>query len=327
MVILSEAKDLLLYLKRAWLLLALAAPAAHAQWPEKPVRLVTPFSPGGGADTLARLVTPSISQALGQPIVVENKPGAGTVIGVEYAAKAEPDGYTFLIAANSMVINAALRKTRYDPVKDFAPVGMAASSAVVLAVHPSVPARNATELIAYVRANPGKIAYGDCGTGSVMHLAGELMKLIARIDMVRVTYKGCGPALTDALAGRIPVIFNTYGNTAPQAKAGKLRILGLASATRSPVDASVPTIAEAGLSGIDADIWYAVFAPAGTPDAFVRRLNAEMRATLAKPDIDEKLRIQYFDVRPGTPEALARTVRDDLARWSKVVKDANIKID
>ena len=314
-------------MKYACLLLALAAPVAHAQWPAKPVRLVTPFSPGGGADTLARVITPSLSQALGEPMVVENKPGAGTVIGVEYASKAEPDGYTFLIAANAMVINAALRKTRYDPVKDFAPVGMTASSAVVLAVHPSVPARNATELIAWVRANPGKIAYGDCGTGSVMHLAGELMKLIAKIDMTRVTYKGCGPALADALAGRIPIVFNTYGNTAPQAKAGKLRILGLASATRSPVDASVPTIAEAGLSGIDADIWYAVFAPAGTPDAFVQRMSAELRATLAKPDIVEKLRVQYFDVRPGTPEELARTVRQDLARWTNLVKDANIRVD
>jgi tripartite-type tricarboxylate transporter receptor subunit TctC len=160
-----------------------------------------------------------------------------------------------------------------------------------------------------------------------MHLAGELMKMIAGIDMVRVTYKGCAPAINDAIGGRVPVIFNGYANVVPHAKAGRLRILGLLSATRSPVDASVPTIAEAGLSGLDADIWFAMFAPAGTPEAIVRRLNAEIRATLAKPDMAEKLRAQYFDVRPGTPEALAQTVREDLAHWTKVVKDANIRID
>jgi tripartite-type tricarboxylate transporter receptor subunit TctC len=307
--------------------MAIASSAWAQTWPTKPIRLLTPFSPGGGSDVLARHMAPALGEALGQQVIVENKAGAGGNIGTDYVAKSAPDGYTFLITTNAIVINPGAQKVPYDTVKDFAPVGMVASNAVVLAIHPSVPATNVREFIAYVRANPGKVAYGDCGPGSVMHLAGELMKTIAKIDMVHVPYKGCAPAITDALGGQIPVIFNTYTNTVQHHRGGKLRILGTTAATRSPIDSSIPPIAEAGLAGLDADIWFAVFGPAGVPREIIQRLNGEIRATLAKPDVREKLRAQYFEVRAGTPEQLAQTVRDDLARWSKVIKEANIRID
>ena len=311
----------------AALLAASSAPAALAQsWPSKPVRFVTPFAPGGGSDVLARHMAPSLTAALGQQVLVENKAGAGGNIGTDYVAKSPPDGHTFLITTNAIVINPNVQKAPFDPVKDFSPVGMVASTAVVLAVHPSVPATNVRELIAHVRANPGRIAYGDCGAGSVMHLAGELMKLIAAIDMQHVPYKGCAPAITDALGGQIPVIFNTYSNTVQHARAGRLRILGLASATRSPVDSSIPAIAEAGLAGLDADIWFAVFAPAGTPRDIVQRLNGQIRHALGDASVRERLQAQYFELRPGSPEELAQRVREDFARWEKVTRDANIRL-
>jgi len=226
------------------------------------------------------------------------------------------------------VIQAAMpQKLPFDVVRDFAPIAVVASTPVALAVHPSMPVKTVKDLIALARAQPGKIPYSSCGTGTAMHLAGELFKQLAKIDMTHVPYKGCGPAIVDGIAGHLPVLFNTITNTTPQAKAGRLRVVALASATRSPVDRSLPTIAEAGLKGFDADIWFGFMAPSGTPRDIVMRLNAELNRIVKLPDIVERLSGQLFDVRTSTPEAFSELIRADIAKWRKVVQDANIKME
>jgi tripartite-type tricarboxylate transporter receptor subunit TctC len=303
-----------------------AAPAAAQGWPAKPVRLISQFPPGGGTDLIARNLMPKLVEALGQQFILEHRPGAAGNIAAELVAKSPPDGYVIMIANNTLVIQAALpQKLPFDVVRDFAPIAVVASTPVALAVHPSMPVKSVRDLIALARAQPGKIAYSSCGTGTAMHLAGELFKQLAKVDMTHVPYKGCGPAIVDGIAGYLPVLFNTITNTTPQARAGRLRIVALASATRSPVDRNLPTIAEAGLKDFDADIWFGFMGPAGTPREIVTRLNAELNRIMRLPDIIERLSGQLFDIRTGTPEAFAELVRADIAKWTKVVRDANIR--
>ncbi len=308
---------------------ALVSQLALAQaWPSKPVRFISPFPAGGGSDIVARLLAPKLGEALGQQNVVENRTGAAGNVGAEYVAKSAPDGYTFLLANNTIVINPSVTKTLFDVQKDFAPVALVASTPVVLAVNPSViKANSVKEFIDLARAQPGVLSYSSCGNGTAMHHAGELLKQVAKIDMTHVPYRGCAPAITDGLGGTVPVLFNTITNTISHAKAGKLKIIGLASATRSPVDSSIGTMAEAGLTGFDADIWFGVMGPAGTPREIITRLNTELNKALQSPELRQKLADNLFDVRGSTPEQFATVIRDDLARWAKVVQDANIKAD
>ena len=308
-------------------LLACTAGSAGAQgWPTRPPRLVSQFPPGGGTDLIARNLMPKLGEAFGQQFILEHRPGAAGNIAAEMVAKSSPDGYVILIANNTLVIQAAMpQKLPFDVVRDFAPIAVVASTPVALAVHPSMPVKSVKDLIALARAQPGKIPYSSCGTGTAMHLAGELFKQLAKVDMTHVPYKGCGPAIVDGIGGHLPVLFNTITNTTPQAKAGKLRIVALASATRSPVDKSLPTIAEAGLKGFDADIWFGFMAPAGTPREIVTRMNSELNRIVRLPEVVERLSEQLFDVRRGTPEDFSALIKTDIAKWTKVVRDANIK--
>jgi len=316
-----------------WLATALAlsvfSSGAVAQtWPSKPVRLISQFPPGGGTDLIARNLMPKLIEAFKQQFVLEHRPGAAGNIAAELVAKSPPDGYVILIANNTLVIQAAMpQKLPFDVVRDFAPIAVVASTAVALAVHPSMPVKSVKDLITLAKAQPGKLAYSSCGAGTAMHLAGELFKQLAKVDMTHVPYKGCGPAIVDGIAGHLPVLFNTITNTTPMAKAGKLRVVALASATRSPVDKNLPTIAEAGLTGFDADIWFGFMAPNGTPRDIIMRMNSELNRIVKLPDIVERLSGQLFDIRTGTPEAFSELIRLDIAKWSKVVRDANIKLD
>ena len=309
-------------------LIAFAPGAAAQGWPAKPVRLISQFPPGGGTDLIARNLMPKLIEVFGQQLILEHRPGAAGNIAADFVAKSPADGYIILIANNTLVIQAAMpQKLPFDVIRDFAPIAVVASTPVALAVHPSMPVKSVKDLIALAKAQPGKIPYSSCGTGTAMHLAGELFKQLAKIDMTHVPYKGCGPAIVDGIAGHLPVLFNTITNTTPQAKGGRLRIVALASATRSPVDKSLPTIAEAGLKGFDADIWFGFMAPAGTPREIVTRMNAELNRIVRLPDIVERLSGQLFDIRTSTPEAFSDLIRADIAKWSKVVRDANIKPD
>ena len=314
--------------KLAFALIAgLAAGTAGAQgWPAKPVRLISQFPPGGGTDLIARNLIPELSKSFGQNFVLEHKPGAAGNIAADHVAKSAPDGYTILIANNTIVIQAAMQpKLSFDVHKDFTPVGSVASTAVALAVHPDQPVKTVQDLINLARAQSGKVAYSSCGTGTAMHLAGELFKQLGKIDMTHVPYKGCGPAIVDGISGQVPILFNTITNTTPQAKAGRLRIVAIASATRSPVDKNLPTIAEAGLSGFDADIWFGFMGPAGLPRDIVTRLNAELNRIVKLPEVAARLADQLFDVRTSTPEEFAALIKSDVAKWAKVVRDGNIK--
>ena len=301
---------------------------AAQTWPVKPVRLISQFPPGGGTDLIARNLIPSLSEAFGQNFILDHRPGAAGNIAAELVAKSAADGYVILIANNTIVIQAAMPQALpFDVGRDFTPIAVIASTPVALAVHPSLPVRSVRDLIALARAQPGKAAYSSCGTGTAMHLAGELFKQLAKIDLTHVPYKGCGPAIIDGISGQVPILFNTITNTTPQAKAGRLRIIAIASATRSPVDKSLPTIAEAGLKGFDSDIWFGFMGPAGLPRDIVTRLNAELNRIVRLPNISARLADQLFDVRTGTPEEFGALIKADVAKWSKVVRDGNIRAE
>lgn len=309
--------------------LAAFAPCTQAQsWPAKPVRLISQFPPGGGTDLIARNLMPRLTETFGQQFILDHRPGAAGNIAADLVARSPADGYVILIANNTLVIQAAMpQKLPFDVIRDFAPVAVVASTPVALAVHPSLPVRTVKDLVALAKAQPGKLPYSSCGTGTAMHLAGELFKQLAKVDMTHVPYKGCGPAIVDGISGHVPVLFNTITNTTPQARGGRLRVVALASATRSPVDRNLPTIAEAGLKGFDADIWFGFIAPAGTPREIVARLNTELTRIVRLPDIVERLNSQLFDIRSGTPEAFSELIKADIAKWSKVVREANIRPD
>lgn len=297
-------------------------------FPNHPVKLISPFPPGGGSDVVARILAPKLLEATGQQFVVENRTGAAGNVGADFVAKSPPDGYTLLVANNTVVTNPAVAKSPFDVVKDFTPVALIGSTAVALAVHPAFPARSVDELVGLARENPGKYSYSSCGNGTAMHLAGELFKQLAKVDIVHIAYRGCGPAIVDGIGGQVPILFNTITNTAPQAKGGKLRILALASPTRSPVDKALPVIAEsAGFEGFDADIWFGILAPAGTPPEVVQKLNAEIGRALGSQDVQDRLAAQLFAIQTATPAAFGDLIKRDLARWSKLVKEAGIKGD
>jgi tripartite-type tricarboxylate transporter receptor subunit TctC len=312
----------------ALVLMGATAGVAAQAWPAKPVRLISQFPPGGGTDLIARNLIPSLSESFGQNFILDHRPGAAGNIAAELVAKSAADGYTILIANNTIVIQAAMSQTLpFDVVRDFTPIAVIASTPVALAVHPSLPVRSVRDLIALGRAQPGKLAYSSCGNGTAMHLAGELFKQLAKVDMTHVPYKGCGPAIVDGIAGQVPILFNTITNTNPQAKVGRLRIIAIASATRSPVDRNLPTIAESGLAGFDSDIWFGFMGPAGLPRDIVTRLNAELARIVKLPNVSARLVDQLFDIRTGTPEEFGALIKADVVKWGKVVRAGNIRAD
>jgi len=311
-------------------LLALVATAASAQtYPTKPIRLVVPFPPGGATDILARDVAQKLTEAWGQQVIVDNRPGAGGNIGSELVAKSAPDGYTLEMGTvGTHAINASLyAKMPYDHVKDFVPVILVAGVPNVLVVNPAVPANSVAELIAYAKANPGKLNFASSGNGTSIHLSGELFKFMAGVQMTHVPYKGSAPALQDLIGGQVQLMFDNLPPSLPQIKAGKLRALAVTSLARAPALPDVPTMAEAGLPGYEASSWFGVLAPAGTPPAIVTKLNAEIAKWLATPEAKEKLSKQGANAAGGTPEDFAKHIAAETAKWAKVVKDSGAKID
>ena len=313
----------------AGIALAAAALCGAAQaYPTKPVTIVVPFAPGGAADTMARQLAERLNKRLGQPVIVENKPGAGTMIASEYVAKAAPDGHTVLLAASSLGIAPALySKVNYDPVKDFVPISQVASVVHVLEVHPSVPVKSVAELIAWLKANPGKANYGSVGAGTSTHLESELFNTMAGVRMTHVPYKGSAPALMDLVGGNLQVMFDAWASSGPFVKDGKTRLLAVTTAQRSKILPDVPTVAESGLPGYEAMPWLGFVAPAGTPAAAVNRFHAELTEVLKEPEVQERFRNLGLDIIGNTPEQFAEFIKKDIVKWAKVVKDSGAKAD
>ena len=322
-------------LARGVFLLALAAAwpapcAAQSGYPSKPVRFIVPSSPGGGTDIIARAIALKLSEAFGQQVVVDNRPGAGQMIGIELAAKSPADGHTILMAASTLAINPVMfKKVAYDPVRDFAPVTQAASLPNVLVVHPSLQAASLAELLALARQRPGQVAYASAGIGTSPHMSVELLKSMTGIDLVHVPYKGTAPGVVDLLAGQVSVMAPNVLTALPYIKAGRLRALAVTSAKRSDALPDVPTIAEAGaesgLSGYESAQWYGVLAPAGTPAEIVNRLYGEVARALRAGDVRERLAADGAEPVGSTPAEFAAFIRAEIEKWARVAKAARIR--
>jgi tripartite-type tricarboxylate transporter receptor subunit TctC len=313
----------------ALLLCAFAAHASAQSYPAKPVRVIVPYPPGGGNDTLARLFAAKLGERMGQPFVVENRPGAGTMIGTEAAAKSAPDGYTILlssIATHALSPNLYSR-VPYDPIRDFAPITLLGIAPTVLVVNQDVPAKTLAELIALARAKPGTLAYASGGNGTPPHINAEVFKAVAGVDLLHVAYKGGGPALTDLIAGRVQLMLDTAASAMPHVRAGKLRALALSAPRRSSDYPDLPTFAEAGLPQYETNAWYSMHAPAGTSAEIVRRLNAELVAILKDPDIVARFKQLSTDPVGNSPEEFAAFVRVELDKYARIIKAAGIKLD
>jgi hypothetical protein len=303
-------------------------PALAQAWPEKTVTIVVPTAAGGANDAMARIIAQGMSARLGKPVVVDNKAGANGAIAAEFVARAPADGYTIMfgyIATHG--INPALQKLKYDPVADFEPIGMVAASPTLLVAHNGVPAKNAKELVALVKAKPGTFSYATAGNGTAPHIAGELFKLSAGLDAVSVPYKGSAPAVVDTIAGNTQYMFPSLFTAYPQVKGGKLKALGIAGDKRSAVLPDVPTLAEQGIANVNMSQWYAMFAPAKTPKAVVERLNREMNAVLNDKANAKRIEDQGAEVETGTPEQLKVLVQKEVAHWKSVVSAAKIKVE
>ena len=302
---------------------------AVGDWPTKPIRFIVPYPPGGGTDIIARIVQDKLSTALGQPIIIDNRGGAAGNIGTELAAKAAPDGYTFLFTLSSHTINPAVyEKLPFDVEKDFVGVSMVASLPQIITAHPSQPFNDLAGLVAYAKANPGKINFASVGNGSPSHIAGELLKSKAGIDMVHVPYKGGGPAVTAALGGEVQILVVSIPPALQQVKAGKLKALAVTTLKRTPAAPDIPTVAEAlNIPDYEVDSWYAIFAPAKTPPPIIARLQSEVAKVVQLPEIREKLLLQGSAGVSSTGPELDKIVRDELVKWSAVAKASKIKVD
>ncbi len=301
---------------------------AHAQaYPVKPVRVINPFSPGGSLDLVARTLAKSMSADLGQQVIVENRPGAGGTIGIDLVAKSPADGYTLLAVQSSITINPSLQqKMPYDPVREFAPISRISSYMFFLVVHPSLPARSVKQLVALARANPRQINYASVGMGSGTHLAAELFDFMAGVKMTHIPYKGTGQVMPDLLGGHVAVHFGST-SVVPYVKSQKLISLGVTGAQRSAVLPQVPTVAEAGIAGFEVTSWNALFAPAGTPQAIISRLNGLVKQGVEQPDAVKVMEAQGLDISPSTPAELGALVSAELVKWAKLIKAAGIKAE
>ena len=309
--------------------LALSAAAQAQAWPSKPIKYIVPFAAGGTTDILGRMVGAKLSDALGQPVVVENRPGAAGALGVELLAKSPPDGYTIGGGTvSSHGLNVALYpKLAYDPVKDFSPITMLATLPNMLVVHPSIPANNVRELIAFLKANPNKLSFGSAGNGTSQHMSGELFKTLTGTSMQHIPYKGSGPMMPDLLSGTISMSFENLTTAYPPVKQGRLKALAVTTLKRSFVAPDVPTMQEAGLAGYDITSWQAMFAPAGVPKDIIERLYVETAKALKSSDVAKRLEELGLDAGGMRPEELGALVRNDIPRLSKIVRDSGAKVD
>ena len=308
---------------------AASAPAPAQNYPGKPIRIVIAQAPGSATDVVSRVVAHRLAESLGQPIVIEARPGAGGVLGTEAAARSAPDGYTLFMGNNSTHgSNPALyARLPYDAINDFAPIAFVASVPYVLVVDPSLPVKTAQQFIALAKSRPGQINYASAGNGSTHHFCGELLKSMAGIDMIHVPYKGSSPAITGLLGGEVSLMFANVADIQSQIKSGKVRALAVTTAKRSNMLPEVPTLAEAGLPGFEIQSWFGLLAPAGTPKAIVGRLSAETIQVLGRPDVKSALAAQGLEVMPGSPEQFADYIKSEIARFGKIAKAAGIKAE
>ncbi len=297
-------------------------------YPSRPIRLVVPWAPGGGIDNLGRVVGEKLAESLGQPIVIENRPGAASSVGTAFVAKAPADGYTLILSNTTHSINATLYRTlAYDSVKDFAPVVFMASSMGVLVVYPAFPAQGPKDLVAMAKAKPGTINYGSAGNGSIQHLAGELFKSMAQIDLVHIPYKAGGTVAVDMMSERVAVYFPPVAQIMPMISSGKLRPLAVTGLQRSPLMPNVPTVAESGMPGFEVIDWYGIQAPAGTSPEIVARLNAAVNRVLATPEMRERLRPRGYEIAGGTPAQFGQLVQSDIGKWAGIIKASGAQLD
>ena len=309
-------------------LLATSGIASAQTYPVKPIRLVVPFAPGGPVDTLGRAMAPKLAEALGQQVVIDNRAGAGSIIGTDIVAKAPPDGYTLLLTSSSIAINPSIYpKMPFDATRDLAPISQISTSSLIAVVHPSVPVRSVKELIALAKARKGELVYASSGTGSAPHLSVELFSAMTGTKMVHVPHKGAAPATLDLLAGNVALMFNNLISAVPNVQAGRLRALAVTGAVRTPALPELPTIAEAGVPGYEASTWYAMFAPAATPAPVLERVHREVSAVAKSPEIRKQLTAVGIDPVGGTPAALAKYLRSELVKWGKVAKASGAKVD
>jgi tripartite-type tricarboxylate transporter receptor subunit TctC len=319
----NKIKYLVLFLVFA----GITVPAsAQTPYPTRAVRLIVPSSPGGGTDISARILAPQLTQFLGQQVVVENRPGAGTMIGGEAVARAAPDGYTLLMGISTLAINPAMyKKVTYDALKDLAPISQAVALSNVLVIHPSLPSRNLKEFIAFAKARPGQINFASAGVGTSPHLSMELFLVLANLKMLHVPYKGSGPGVTDLIAGHVPVMMPNMLSAQPHIKSGRIRALGVTGTKRAPGADDIPTIAEAGLPGYEAVQWYGVLAPAATPRDIISKLHAGVVRALQNPDVRQRLLNDGAEPVGSSPEEFAAYLRSETTKWAKVIKAAGIK--
>ncbi|HUF82804.1 MAG TPA: tripartite tricarboxylate transporter substrate binding protein [Burkholderiales bacterium] len=308
----------------AVLVTAVAPPAISQKYPTKPIRLIVPFPPGGGTDIMSRAISAPVSQSLGQSVVCDNRPGAGSAIGSELAVRAEPDGYTIIMISSSYAANAAYRKLPYDPVKDIQPIILVGTTGLVMTVHPSVPVKNVPELIALAKSQPGKLNYASVGAGSVTQLMHELFKILTKTDIVHVPFKGGGPALTALVGGQIQMSAISLVPTLPHVKAGRLRAIGISTPKRSPLLPDVQAIGET-VPGFEVIHWYGLWGPKGLPRNIVTLWNKEVAKVLLTDEMKRRTQAEGLDLGAGPPEQFHTVIRRDVEKWRRVVKEANIE--
>jgi tripartite-type tricarboxylate transporter receptor subunit TctC len=304
--------------------------SAHAQqaYPSKPIRFISPFAPGGGNDIISRAIAQKLSENVKQQVIVDNRPGANGIIGTEMAARAAPDGYTVVLIPSGHAVNASLhRKLPYDSIRDFTPITLVGSSPLILAVHPSLPVKSVKELAALAKARPGQLTYGSAGIGSSGHLGGALFEVLTGTKMVHVPYKGMSLAITDVISGQVSLVFGTSASVMQHARSGRMRALATTGAQRTATLPDLPTVAEAGVPGYEAGLWYGFVGPARIPPDIVRRLNGEIVSVLKSPQVRERLASQGVEATPTTSEEFGRLLVSDLERWAKVVQRAGIRLE
>ena len=311
----------------ALVLSLLSLPAFAQQYPVKPVRIVVPFAPGGGSDFIARFMAQRLTESFGAQVIVENKPGAGGVLGIEQGVKSPADGYTLTLIASSYTVNPSIYKLSFDPVADITPIIQMSQGPLLVVVNPSLPVKTIKDLIALAKAKPGEVTFASSGQGSVIHLATELFDSMAKVKMNHIPYKGTGPALTDTLAGQTNVFFSSTANAMPHVKAGKLRAVAVTTAKRIPALPEVPTIAESGVPGYDVVLWHGLIGPKGLPRAVVDRVNGEVTKSLKLKETAEQLQNDGVAPAGGTPEQFAATIKKEIGVWKKVAADAGVKAE
>jgi tripartite-type tricarboxylate transporter receptor subunit TctC len=304
-----------------------ATAAEPGRYPTKPIRMVVPFTPGGSNDLVGRVIGQKLNEAWGQPVIIDNRPGAGSTLGIEIVVRSAPDGYTLLTTSGGIAISPSLYKLSFDPVKDLAPVALVAQMPYLLAVHPGLPAKTAGDLIKLARAQPGKYSYSSSGAGTSSHLAMVMFASAAKIDMLHVPYKGGAPSVNAVVGGEVHSTFNVITGPMPHVKAGRLRALGVSSLKRSDVAPEVPTIAESGVPGFDVIAWYNMFAPARTPRAITQRLNTEINRILQMQDVRDRLQTLGVTPLSGSPDDLAKYLKFEVDRWAKLIREQGIKLE